>query len=608
MEENLEDTKICGIAGVLGPLASRNSATVMLETIRHRGRDDQGIFDDREVVIGCNRLSIIDVPGGHQPLSNEQGTIWIAYNGEIYNHNELREELTRAGHSFTTRSDTEVIVNSYEEWGTACFARLNGMFALAIWDGEQKRLILARDKLGIKPLYYSSVNTNLVFASEYKAILSVGHVDLTINSNFVMQLVEVGYPLSPETLLSGVHQLPPGNYLVASGQGYVVQSYWAPPSLSDALPSIEGVRESLKQAIVSQTITSDVPVAAFLSGGLDTSTVVAFASKARSEALKTFCMGFGETTDEFADARLVAETIGTEHQEIQIDASEGMKLFPRMVWHSETPKVNLYTWFVNEAASKYAKVCLSGLGGDELFCGYPNTARFNLGRRVQSLQKLRALAPIAGVIPGRRAGFLSSLRSKPTAYTSILTGFPDREISNSVKDSVGPYFSGNEDFLQDMIRCEFHTKLPYDYLLVEDAMSMAHTLEVRVPFLDDRLLHLMLPVRYRHQMQGQIGKVLLREAMHGILPPQCFEKPKWGFSIDVYSWWRRGVRDYALEYIPVSSFLKKYAGEWYERVMHHIQQPTDPQRSRWYSMAWIMLGLEVWQRTFLQEQPKRFSW
>lgn len=597
--------KICGIAGLLGDFADRTTLLAMLETIRHRGKDDQGIFNDGQVAIGANRLAIIDVLGGHQPVANENETIWVALNGEIYNHNELRQELTNLGHSFASRSDTEVLAHAYEEWKEHSFLKLNGMFAVAVWDSTRKELILSRDRVGIKPLYYATTESGLLFASEFKAILATQLLRrLTINDCFLQQLLEVGYPLMPETLFNEIHQVPPAHFISVTSEGTSACKYWQPPAMTKGVPSEEAIRETLRTAVVRQTISSDVPVGAFLSGGLDTSTVVAFASQARTDGLETFCMGFGEETDEFKDARMVAEAFGTHHEEILIDATKGMKLFPRMIWHSETPKVNLYSWFVNEAASKHVKVCLSGLGGDELFCGYANTTRIANARRIRSFRRFRRLAPMARQFPGRRARFVTSLRSDELAYASLITGFPETEVSDSVKKTVATCFNKDQDFVQQVIRCEFHTKLPYDYLLVEDAMSMAHTLEIRVPFLDNQLLELMLPVRYQNQMQGDTGKVLLRKAMKGMLPRRCFEKTKWGFSVDVYSWWRNSVRDYALQYLPTSSFLKEHAGRWHEQVVERIRLPADPTHTRWYSMAWVMLGLELWHRIFLDDGGK----
>jgi len=603
---------ICGIAGICGDHPSREDLTNMLAAIRHRGPDDTGTYADDEIALGCDRLAIVDVAGGHQPATNENGNVYAVLNGEIYNHRELRTLLRQKGHQFNSLSDTEVIVHAYEEWGEQSVERLSGMFALAVWDASSKTLTIARDRTGIKPLYYLHAAGTLAFASEAKAIVAAGLADgLTINPVALTQLLEVGYYLAPLSMFNEVKQLPPASLLCYADSSVRTSTCWEAPPYDGTAPPIEAVTKALRDSIVRQTETSDVPVSAFLSGGLDTSTIVAFASKARPDGLRTFCMGFGEQTDEFSDAKLVAEAFGTDHHELLIDASQAMQDFPKMVWHSEMPKVNLYSWFVNELAGKFGKVCLSGLGGDELFCGYPDTSRFRRARQVLRIRKLpfiKDLANVAGAIPTRKTRYAKALAGEAQTYSVIVTGFPPAESDPTIPDYVKKYFMGRDDFVQKMVRCEFHTKLPYDYLLVEDAMSMAHSLEIRVPLLDDELLQMMLGVRYKYQMTEKIGKLLLREAMQGILPKRCFEKPKWGFSVDIYSWWKNAVREYAEKYLPESGVLKEHAGKWYSKVLENMRRPVDISRNRWYAMAWTMTGVELWHKMFIEKKEPVLSW
>jgi asparagine synthase (glutamine-hydrolysing) len=586
----------------------------MLDAIKHRGRDDVGTYVDDHVGLGSDRLAIVDVAGGHQPASNETGSIRVVLNGEIYNYRELRALLQQYGHRFNCLSDTEVIAHAYEEWGEKTFQKLQGMFALAVWDKDKHIMLVARDRVGIKPIYYAQAGATFAFASEAKAILSARLIDTpTVNDVAIAQLLQVGYLLAPMSMLNEVKQLCPASYLTYAEGHFSVNKYWEPPLYDEKVPSVETIREVLRNSVVRQTETSDVEVSAFLSGGLDTSTVVAFASGARSERLQTFCMGFGEHTDEFSDAKLVAEAFATDHHELLIDASDAMHVFPRMIWHSEMPKVNLYSWFVDEAASRFGKVCLSGLGGDELFCGYPTSSRFQRARQFSRIHKLplaKTLATVAGAVPTERGRYAEALTSETLAYSTIITGFPPSDIHPAIPYHVRPYFSGSGDFVQKVVDCEFHTKLPYDYLLIEDAMSMAHTLEVRVPLLDDLLLQLMLGVPSKYQMTMSSGKLLLRSAMKGILPERCFAKPKWGFSIDVYSWWRSAVREYAERYLPESKIVKQLAGPWHQKVLQKIRLPTSPSRTRWYTMAWMMLGLDLWHRIFIDENGTEpgFSW
>jgi asparagine synthase (glutamine-hydrolysing) len=584
----------------------------MLSAIKYRGPDDAGTYVDDAIAFGCDRLAIVDVSGGHQPAMNENHDVYGVLNGEIYNHRELRDSLRQKGHRFNSLSDTEVIVHAYEEWGEHAIERLSGMFAFAVWDATKRGLTVARDRAGIKPLYYFHVADILAFASEAKAIVASGLMNtLTIDPVALTQLLEVGYYLAPLSMFKEIKQLPPASLLCFVDGSLRTSRYWAAPEHNAAPPPAVAITKALRASIVQQTETSDVPVSAFLSGGLDTSAIVAFASRARPDGLRTFCMGFGEETDEFKDAKLVAEAFGTDHHELLVDASQAMSRFPNMVWHSEMPKVNLYSWFVNELASKFGKVCLSGLGGDELFCGYPDTSRFRRARQVMRIRRLpfiKKLARTTGRIPTKKTRYAEALATEAESYSMIMTGFPPTEFDPAIPDYVGDYFNGRDDFVQKMIRCEFHTKLPYDYLLVEDAMSMAHSLEIRVPLLDDQLLQLMLGIPYKYQMTEITGKLLLREAMNGILPKRCFEKPKWGFSVDIYSWWRHGVREYAEAHLPESKVLKQQAGKWYSKVLENMKRPVDPSRNRWYAMAWTMLGVELWHEMFIEKKGLVSSW
>jgi len=583
----------------------------MLDAIRHRGPDETGTYVDDDIALGCDRLAIVDVQGGAQPATTEDCNVWVVLNGEIYNHRELRATLQQMGHRFSSLSDTEVIGHAYEQWGERMLGKLEGMFAFSVWDTTKRMLMLARDRVGIKPLYYTCANLDLAFSSEAKAILAADVLDVvTVNPVAVEQLLEVGYLLSSMSMFKEIKQLPPASFLKLSNGLITTGAYWKTAGHRDDHPAIEEIRNALRSSVLRQTETSDVPVAAFLSGGLDTSTVVAFASKVRPEGLRTFCMGFGEHTDEFKDARAVAELFGTDHHEILIDSSQGMKLLPRMIWHSEMPKVNLYSWFVNEAASKFSKVCLSGLGGDEIFCGYPTSARFRRARQVSNIMRfspLNRLAAFARVLPTEKARYAQALNSEVESYCTIITGFPPPDLDPTIPESIKEHFQGKGDFVEKIVRCEFHTKLPHDYLLVEDAMSMAHSLEVRVPLLDDSLVGLMLGVPIKYQMTSDTGKLLLRSAMKGILPESCFAKPKWGFSVDVYSWWKGALGEYAMKYLPESKTLTQIAARWYPKVLEKIQLPPDPSRTRWYAMAWTMLGLEYWNRMFIEERGKQPS-
>jgi len=371
----------------------------MIGVIKHRGPDDTGFYNDTQVGLANARLSIIDIEGGHQPQHNEEGTVHVTYNGEIYNFQALRLELEKLGHKFSTKSDTEVIVHGYEQYGEAFVQKLDGMFAIALWDSAQKKLILARDRMGIKPLYYAMDNSRIFFASEIKALLQA-NLKRSVDCQALYSILNVGYIPGNRTLMERVKKLLPSSILIFKDGKSEVSTYWQIPPQSEVIDqdrSVRDLRIALQESVRDQLV-ADVPVGCFLSGGLDTSAIVAFASKAVTQPLKTFCMGFGEETDELRDARLIAEHFGTDHHELIVDSSQGMRLYPKMIWHIEAPKYNLYPWFVCELVRKYVTVCLSGNGGDEVFGGY--VARYQKALRIQNLghKPLSRLLRVAGAL------------------------------------------------------------------------------------------------------------------------------------------------------------------------------------------------------------------
>ena len=374
---------MCGIAG-FGGFEDEVLLHRMIGVLNHRGPDDTGCLTEKGVGLANARLSIIDIEGGHQPISNENGTVHVTYNGEIYNYRQLRQELQSLGHTFRTQSDTEVIVHGYEQYGETFPAKLNGMFAIALWDSTRRRLVLARDRMGVKPLYYALRDESVLFGSEMKAILQT-QIERVVDRQALYSIINLGYIPGERTLIESIRKLPPSTYLVFEDGSTRTESYWSLPSLDGGISDIAVVDrlETILQDSVRDQLVADVPVGCFLSGGLDTSALVAYAAKALDQPLKTFCMGFGEETDEFTDARVIAERFGTDHHELTVDSSEAMKLYPRMIWHMEAPKYNLYPWFVAELVHKHVKVCLSGNGGDEVFGGY--YARYRNALRIQKL-------------------------------------------------------------------------------------------------------------------------------------------------------------------------------------------------------------------------------
>jgi asparagine synthase (glutamine-hydrolysing) len=590
----------------------------MIDVLRHRGPDDTGFFIDQDIGLANARLSIIDIEGGHQPIQNEDATVHVTYNGEIYNFQRLRQELESHGHRFRTRSDTEVIVHGYEEYGEGFVRKLNGMFAIALWDSRLKKLILARDRIGIKPLYYATYMGALLFSSEMKGLLQAP-LRRAVDLEGLHAILNVGYIPGAGTLLEGVRKLPPSSLLVFHNGSIRIESYYEIPSIDESVNEDEAVlrlRSVLGEAIGDQLV-ADVPIGCFLSGGLDTSAVVAYAAKTSTQPLKTFCMGFGEETDEFRDARLIADHFGTEHHELVVDSSQGMKLYPAMIWHMEAPKYNLYPWFVCELVRRHVKACLSGNGGDEIFGGY--FARYQNALRVDALSNnpLSSVLRLSGnllqdltddVKTQNRFRVLSSLGDDASAYLVLAGALPDafnrklfshgNSLFNSLKKHYAPLF-GKADFLQGLMEAELRTKLVDDLLSVDDSMSMAHSLELRVPLLDNRIVDLMMRIPWRMKYApGTHGKQILRRALQGVLPESTFRKPKWGFSVNVYQWYKGELGELVRQVLPESDVVRKYFSS--KVIEKLLAEQVSERNRRHHVLLWQILGFHFWHKIFVE--------
>ena len=588
----------------------------MIRVIKHRGPDDTGFYSDGQVGLANARLSIIDIEGGHQPQRNEDGTVHVTYNGEIYNFQPLRAELEKAGHRFSTKSDTEVIVHGYEQFGDAYIQRLNGMFAIAIWDSTKKKLLLARDRMGIKPLYYSIQDGGIIFASEIKALLQA-RIKKNVDTTALYSILNVGYVPGERTLIRGIKKLPPSSILNFKEGEAEVSTYWQIPPTSDSADSekIGGeLRAALRDSVRDQLV-ADVSVGCFLSGGLDTSTIVAFASKALTQPLKTFCMGFGEDTDELQDARIIAEHFGTEHHELIVDSSQGMRLYPKMIWHMEAPKYNLYPWFVCELVRKHVTVCLSGNGGDEVFGGYVD--RYQHALRIMKLSRnpaspiLRAAHPLAALSSDTRTEnrfrvlqalgdqtreYLILAGAMPEAYNRSLFKNPNYS-ADEVHEYYAQFFPATSSFVDNLMKAEMRTKLVDDLLSVDDTMSMAHSLELRVPLIDNRIVDLMTPLPWHLKFRPGEGKLLLRQVVQDLLPKGTLQKPKWGFSVDVSAWYKGEVGELVRQIVPDSSVIDEYFTR--TQVQKLIDRSVSQAERRYQVLLWQLLGFHLWHRIFI---------
>jgi asparagine synthase (glutamine-hydrolysing) len=625
---------MCGVVGMIGPRADIGIVRQMMTAVQHRGPDDEGLWKSTGVCLGHKRLSVIDLKSGNQPIHNEDKSLWIVYNGEIYNFRHLRLELESKGHGFYTRTDTEVILHLYEEYGTDSFARLNGMFSFAIWDERKQCALLVRDRFGVKPLHYHWDGATLCFGSEIKVLLSDPSIQREINPQAFHDFLNLRYVPGEQTLFKSIYRLPPAHFLSLQGNRISLQRYWSLPVDDSETCTITAWSEKLRECIssaVDRQMVSDVPLGIYLSGGLDSSSLVAAASKRSNGILKTFSLGFNEPTDELDDGRLVARHFQTSHHEISLDL-DPLQFLPEVIWHVEEPKVNiLQGYLLARFARQEVKVVLSGLGGDELFAGY---------------DILRFIAPLEGLQPwipkfiadgplewisraaysvqegsnshrwqqhrlgiqwlastGRRARMYSLLRNAWDYNGSLqqkLYGPAMRELRvRPIEAYFERYFANNsESMVAQTLRAEFETKMVNDFLLSEDRVSMANGLEVRVPFLDNELVNLAwrIPTKLKYQ-QGR-GKYILKMAMSQWLPQTIIDKRKWGFTFSSYHQFLKDLKAVA-EGVLTRERVETVGWFNYAWIRQIIDYPPHP-RLRWhYFMLWMMVGFEIWRQTFL---------
>ena len=572
---------MCGIAGKLifdgGARVERQTIAAMLAPIQHRGPDGDGIHLAGPVGLGHCRLSIIDLHTGAQPMANEDETIWIVFNGEIYNFQELREELLAKGHAFRSRSDTEVIIHLYEEYGDACVQRLRGMFAFAIWDSPKGRLFIARDRVGIKPLYYHQDPHAFRFASEIKAILTDAAVPRDINPGAIRRFFSYHYQPGEETPLRGIFKLPPGHSLVVENGKVTQHRYWDLKFTRDrAGRSFESASEELHGLIgsaVRDHMIADVPVGILLSGGLDSSAVLSFARESTSRQIKTFTVGFGgsDVVDERPYARLAAEKFGADHHDLSITAEEFWDFLPAYLWHMEElvhepPAVALY--YVSKLASTQVKVLLSGEGGDEAFAGYPNYPNMlkmdRLGRLLGPFARVAGMASsLAGTLLGdgrlQRYGcaighplgeHYFSRTSSPASYFHCHARrfFSDDFLAATAAESPARFIGQlldevkDESLLNQMLYVDSKTWLPDDLLVKADKITMANSVELRVPLLDHGVLEFAASLPDEFKVRGSETKRLLKSTFANILPQEIVQRKKVGFPVPYAAWLRGPLR------------------------------------------------------------------
>jgi asparagine synthase (glutamine-hydrolysing) len=634
---------MCGIAGIIrwdGRPVIEREIRDMCGVMVHRGPDDEGIYLKGGVALGMRRLSIIDLSGGHQPVTNEDGTVWIVFNGEIYNYRELRRELEQRGHVFRTDSDTETIVHLYEDLGPQCVNRLRGMFAFAIWDARTRQVLLARDRLGIKPLYFAERSGELVFASEVKPILALPHIDRMLNWASVGHLFSFLATPPSRSIVEGIAKLEPARIGIGSANRPLrIERYWDVAFQADEMTSedelVERLRELLVEAVTLHQV-SDVPVGAFLSGGIDSSAVVATMGGLRQDAgapgVKTFSIGFAESTfDELEHARSVARAFGTDHYDLVL-RPDVVRIVEDLTWYLDEPFGDtsaIPTYMVSKLAAEHVKVVLSGDGGDELFAGYD---KYVVEGRERDYDRIPAtLRHAAGALGswmphgmrGRR--FLRHLAlDGPRRYLDASTLFHDDEMRSlferdaleqivgagdgppeggphvrRVRDvrGVGAGFSRlGDNWLDDLQYRDLNHYLPLDILTKVDRMTMAHSLEARPPLLDHRLVEFAATIPARFRLRDGTTKYLFKRAMRGILPDSIIDRPKHGFACPLASWFRGELAGFARDMLQSDTCRQR--GIFDPQHVDLLLRLNDRGRDLDLQL-WTMLSFEMWCRRFL---------
>lgn len=631
---------MCGISGVLNfkpeDRVERQALEAMNQQLVHRGPDDAGFFVSPQVGLAMRRLSIIDLTTGRQPVSNEEGTLWLVYNGEIYNHHELRARLQTRGHRYRSRSDTETIVHLYEEYGKDCVHHLRGMFAFALWDSHRGRLFAARDRLGIKPFYYRYTPERFLFASEIKALLAYPGVKPKLNRAALPEYLAFGYVAGTETLFAGIHKLPPGHRLEVNKAGQIIiEQYWDLPS-PDSMHSrprkfyVDTYRGLLEEAVTSH-LMSDVPLGVFLSGGIDSSAVAALMTRTTGSPIQTFSVGYEETSySELPEARTVARYLGSQHEEVRVSRQEFFEALPRLIWHEDEPlawpsSVSLY--FVAQLAREHVTVVLTGEGSDETLAGYGRypwtlwNARLDRVYRHLVTTRLRGLfreavaesnwltadwrRKLQHTFLARDGSSLASFyfdnfysAFSETEQAALLREEWRGEPGAAYRGSLAYWEKSAGDLLARLLYTDTKTYL-VELLMKQDNMSMAASIESRVPFLDHTLVEFATRIPASHKIRGLAGKQILKEAVRDLLPPAVLFQQKRGFPTP-WRHWLAGPQLDAVELLlleprSLNRGLFRPERVWRLLVEHQSRRADHSDR------LWRLLNLELWQRIFVDQ-------
>jgi len=620
---------VCGICGVAGAAEEDGSELTrrMCRALAHRGPDDEGILHAHGVTIGSRRLSIIDVEGGHQPIANEDSTVWVVQNGEIYNHLELRDELIGRGHQFRTRADTEVLVHGYEEWGTGLLDRLNGMFAFAVLDGRRGEVLLARDRMGIKPLHYAIDGGRLVFASELKALLCDPALRREVDPVALDEYLALEFVPSPRSIVRGIRKLQPAHVLVWSlrDRRETITRYWTPELGTDTSRKTlderaEELRAVLRESVRKELI-SDVPLGVFLSGGIDSSAVAAMMSQLGG-TVQSFSVGFAERSfDESRYARELAQRLGTEHHELTLEPRMLLDLIPRLPDLLDEPLGDasiIPTYLLSAFTRRHVKVALGGDGGDELFAGYPTLQAHRLASyymRAPRLVRERLVEPAVRRLPVSRENLSFDFRARrfvagagaPVAerHAMWMGSFSARErsavLSPDVRAALPPEVGwadgdGATNELERVLMMDMRLYLENDILVKLDRASMMASLEGRVPLLNRDFVEHVTRLPLDLKLRGMRSKFLFKRALRGVLPDRILNRPKKGFGIPVANWFRGPLRDQLLEVLAPDRLRREGFFEPAavgQLVDDHLAGRRDNRKQ-----LWTLFAFELWHEGF----------
>jgi asparagine synthase (glutamine-hydrolyzing) len=631
---------MCGICGVAGQ-ADESLMKAMLSRIAHRGPDDEGIYltttsTGERLGLGHRRLSIIDLsPAGHEPMTDASGEIWLTYNGEIYNFKSLRRQLEAAGHRFRSDTDAEVVIYAYREWGRDFLSRLNGMFALALWDGRDETLLLARDRLGIKPLYYADTPAGFAFASEIKALLAIPDTRRSVDLAALDQFMSFLWTPDPQTIFQGIHKLPPAHYLVYRNGRAETFEYWdidfnEDESLTES-EWVERLREQIKRSVEMQMV-SDVPLGAFLSGGLDSSSLIALMSAATDRKITTYTFGFKQEDlrydileDDVKYARVVGREFNTDYHEALLEP-QVIDLLPKLVYHMDEPVADpaiITSYLICRAARERLTVLISGMGGDEVFAGYPRHAAVKVAEAYNLIPSFIS-RPVVAALPGARPGRFTALfrNTKKLARSAAL---PERErylgfgtyftegdkaelyagdlrAASRDFDAYSEhrrYFArvAGEDFINQMLYLDLKTFLPCLNLTYTDKTSMASSMEVRVPLLDHELVEMAARIPARLKLKGLTRKYILKRAAEAWLPRDIVYRKKAGFSAPIRAWLARDLRGMVEELLSETNIKRR--GYFDYRFVRRLIDDNLSGREDNNLKIFQLLTLELWHREFI---------